>query len=139
MKRSNKQLGNEFEKEFCEVLSNKGFWVLNVPQYTAGQPADVIAVKDGSSYLIDCKVCSGKGFMLSRIEDNQLLSMFLWKECGNGDGWFAIKTNEGEIWMINLPALEELKVLKSTVNHDDLKEYGQRLEEWLLKSEKTLK
>ena len=45
---TNKKHGNEFEREFCQLLSQKGFWVLNIPQYSAGQPSDVIAVKDGA-------------------------------------------------------------------------------------------
>lgn len=41
----NKKLGNNFETEFCEILSAHGFWVHNLAQNQAGQPADVIAVK----------------------------------------------------------------------------------------------
>lgn len=128
---TNKRLGNEFEREFCEYLSERGFWVLNVPQYVAGQPADVIAVKDGKPYLIDCKVCSRKGFVLSRIEENQSLSMHLWEKCGNGSGWFAIKTQNGEVWLMCLHVLEILKGQKSVVNHDDLRKYGERIEKWV--------
>ena len=79
---SNKKLGNGFETEFCEILSAHGFWVHNMAQNQAGQPADVIAVKSGHAYLIDCKVCSSKSFPLSRVEENQELSMELWKSCG---------------------------------------------------------
>lgn len=128
---TNKKHGNEFEREFCQLLSDKGFWVLNVPQYSAGQPSDVIAVKDGKAYLIDCKVCSRRGFVLSRVEENQKYAMRLWYECGNGVGWFAIKTMSGEIWMMPLYTLEMLKSQKSTVNHSDLIKYGMTFERWV--------
>ena len=55
---SNKKLGNSFESELCEILSMYGFWCHNLAQNSAGQPADVIAVRNGKAYLIDCKVCS---------------------------------------------------------------------------------
>lgn len=57
---SNKKIGNGFEAEFCEKLFQNGYWVHNLAQNAAGQPADVVAVKNGVPYLIDCKVCSGK-------------------------------------------------------------------------------
>ncbi|MDD6716943.1 MAG: hypothetical protein PUF49_11325 [Firmicutes bacterium] len=128
---TNKKNGNAFEREFCQYLFEKGFWVLNVPQYSAGQPADVVAVKDGRAYLIDCKVCSRRGFVLSRVEENQKNAMQLWYECGNGVGWFAIKTMNGEIWMMQLHILEMLKRQKSTLNHNDLIQYGEPIERWV--------
>ena len=64
---SNKKIGNGFEAEFCEKLFQNGYWVHNLSQNAAGQPADVVAVKNGVPYLIDCKVCSGKVFSVSRI------------------------------------------------------------------------
>jgi len=91
---TNKKLGNDFESLFCEMLSEHGFWVHNMAQTQSGQPADVIATRNGKSYLIDCKVCSSRGFALSRIEENQELSMNLWKQCGNGDGLFAFLIGE---------------------------------------------
>ena len=42
---SNKKIGNDFEKELCEVLAEYGFWVHNFTQNQDGQPADIIAVK----------------------------------------------------------------------------------------------
>lgn len=59
---SNKKLGNDFESEFCKILSEHGYWCHNMAQNAAGQPADVIAVKDTIAYLIDCKVCSNDKF-----------------------------------------------------------------------------
>ena len=38
---TNRKLGNTFEAEFCEALYAEGFWVHNMAQNQAGQPADV--------------------------------------------------------------------------------------------------
>ena len=41
---TNRKLGNTFESEFCEMLYEKGFWVHNMAQNQAGQPADVTSL-----------------------------------------------------------------------------------------------
>ena len=51
---TNRKIGNTFETEFCELLFQRGFWCHNMAQNAAGQPADVIAVKNKTAYLIDC-------------------------------------------------------------------------------------
>lgn len=130
---TNKKLGNDFESEFCEMLASEGFWVHNMAQNAAGQPADVIAVKDKKALLIDCKVCTRKGFALSRIEENQDLSMELWRECGNGEGWFAIKTNEGVIFMLPHLGTKALRLTKTVATIEDLAEYGCEYRKWVRK------
>ncbi len=123
---SNKSTGNHFEKELCELLFNNGFWVLNVTQNSAGQPADVIAVKDGKAYLIDCKICSGKKFQIRRIEENQDLSMKLWNESGNGLGLFAIKINKN-VYMVDIESLKKYKQM----DEDLLKNVGKKVNDWI--------
>ena len=127
---SNKKLGNSFETEFCEILSAHGFWVHNLAQNQAGQPADVIAVKSGHAYLIDCKVCSSKSFPLSRVEENQELSMELWKSCGNGEGWFALKVEE-KIIMVPHVSVHIISEKKSRMNLTDIHNFGISLERWI--------
>lgn len=127
---SNEKLGNDFERKFCEILSDNGFWVHNFAQNYDGQPADIIAVKNTLANLIDCKVCENDKFSFSRIEENQKLSMKLWEECGNGQGWFALKTSEG-IFMIELLDLLELSKSKKSLNLSDIIEYSIPLECWL--------
>ena len=127
---TNKKIGNTFEAEFCETLCQYGFWAHNMAQNAAGQPADVIAVKDKTAYLIDCKVCTNNEFPLSRIEENQHLAMEFWKMCGNGEGWFALKV-EDEIIMIPHFSMVALSYEKSTLNLTDIREYGAKLERWL--------
>ena len=129
---TNKKVGNDFEAEFCDILSSNGWWVHNMAQNKAGQPADVIAVKDKTAYLIDCKVCTHERFSLSRVEENQHFAMELWKQCGNGEGWFALKV-EDEIIMIPHFSMVALSYEKSALNLTDIREYGTPLERWLKK------
>lgn len=127
---SNKKLGNSFEAELCEILAKEGFWAHNLAQNSAGQPADVIAVKDGEAFLIDCKVCSQGKFQYSRIEENQDLSMELWRDCGNGKGWFALKFDTGT-YMVTRESLLNCSNTHSAMTPELARMYGYSLEEWL--------
>ena len=126
---SNRALGNSFESELCDRLYTYGFWTHNMAQNKAGQPADVIAARNGKSYLIDAKVCSSKGFDLRRVEENQDLAMALWKECGNGEGWFALKVGE-EIYMIPHFTIIAYKNHQSYMSFSEIYECGKTLEQW---------
>lgn len=131
---SNKKEGNRFEAELCEILSMYGFWCHNMAQNSAGQPADVIAARNGKSYLIDCKVCStDKGFDLSRVEENQDLAMTLWEECGNGQGWFAMKLPNGDIYMLSHFCIKSAMHLKSHLSPGEIFEIGKPIEKWVMK------
>ena len=127
---TNKTLGNNFEQELCEKLSEYGFWTHNLAMNKAGQPADVLAAKNGKAYLIDAKVCSDGKFPLSRVEDNQELAMTLWKECGNGEGWFALKVNE-EIFMIPFFTIKAYMNAQSSLSTAEIYECGMPLERWV--------
>lgn len=127
---TNKKLGNTFETEFCEILGKHGYWVHNMAQNVAGQPADVIAVRDRIAFLIDCKVCSKNRFPFSRVEENQHFAMEFWSMCGNGEGWFALKV-EDEIFMIPHYSIVELSYRQSSLNLTEIREYGVKLERWL--------
>ena len=130
---NNRKLGNSFEDELCDILSGYGFWVHNLTQNKAGQPADVIAVRNKVSYLIDAKVCSHNKFPLKRVEENQDLSMELWQECGNGLGWFALKTDNG-IYMLSHYCIKAYKGLKaSSLSVKEIMELGVPLEKWVKK------
>ena len=127
----NKKNGNSFEAEFCEMLAKNGFWAHNMTQNQAGQPADVLAVRNGKAYLIDCKLCSAKGFSIDRIEPNQETAMDLWESCGNPFGIFAIKYN-GKVFMISLLSLKTLKRCgTSTIGVKQLPVIGIPFERWV--------
>lgn len=124
----NKLAGNRFEAELCDILAANGFWAHNMAQNHAGQPADVIAVRNGHAVLIDCKLCQGKFFSFARVEPNQESAMELWKACGNGGGWFAVKGPDGEIRMISYPHIQSLQ---EQGFHSSLLNANIRLTDWL--------
>ena len=130
---NNKTMGNSFEAELCEKLSEYGFWTHNLAMTKAGQPADIIAVRNKIAYLIDAKVCSSRGFALSRVEENQELAMSLWDERGNGQGWFALKVPTGEIYMIPLVCILGYKRVQSSLSFSEIHELGKPLEKWVAK------
>lgn len=128
---SNRKVGNDFESDLCDIFAEHGFWVHNLAQKIAGQPADVIAVRNRRAYLIDCKVCStSKGFSLKRMEDNQDLSMTLWQECGNGEGWFAILL-AGQIYMIPHTVIKAYSKLQSYLSPSEISLLGRAVEDWV--------
>ena len=127
---SNKKVGNDFEREFCEILSENGFWVHNLAQNQTGQPADVIAVRDGKAFLIDCKVCSTGRFQLKRIEENQQLAMEHWLDMGNDEVWFALKLDDN-IVMINYLDLMYLKMIQSSLNIKEIFKQGIMIKDWI--------
>ena len=128
---NNKQAGNEFEREFCEILASDGFWAHFMGGSKNGQPADIIAVKNGKAYLIDAKECTREIFPLKRMEYNQELSMGLWIECGNIDPYFALKARN-EIYIVAYTTVMELiRKGKKQLNLEDMNKYGIRLATWL--------
>lgn len=93
---SNKLKGDEYEKEVVELLFQRGFWVHFIERNKAGaQPFDIIAVKDGKAYAIDCKTLDDKEkyFRLSRLEDNQITAFERWLQCGNDMPLVFVKHN----------------------------------------------
>ena len=132
MAKSNRAVGNAFEQEFSELLYAYGFWVHRLTQDSAGQPADVIAVRNKTAYLIDCKDCSGKSFDLRRVEENQINAMQLWNECGNGQGWFAIKI-EDEIYMLPFLMVMAYKSRQATLSFAEIHEVGKPFDRWVMK------
>ena len=129
---NNRRMGNSFEDELCDILSEHGFWCTNLAQKKSGQPADVIAVRNKVAYLIDAKVCSGDHFPFSRIEENQDLAMELWKECGNGIGWFALLLC-GQVYMISHYTMTAYRHRQSGLSSKEIFELGLPIEKWVTK------
>ena len=130
---SNRSDGNRFERELCVALSVNGFWVHNFAQNAAGQPADVIAVKNGKAYLIDCKVCKNDVFLFSRIEYNQELAMRKWREAHNGSGWFALELSDGLVYMLHL---SDFTSDYKQLNREEIERYCTPLAKWVLEVNK---
>lgn len=108
---NNQKIGNEFEKEFCELLKKKGFWVHFIERKKDGsQPFDVIACKNNKPFAFDCKTNKGRRFDLSRVEDNQEMAFELFMKKGNTKCFFAIKdTERNDIYLASAQSLIELK------------------------------
>ena len=127
----NKKLGNDFEQELCEIFADAGYWVHLLNQNKNGQPADIIAVKDTTAYLIDAKVCMHEVFPFRRIEDNQHLAMDMWIECRNITPFFALKARS-EVYIVPYTTIKELIARgKKQLNLEDMNKYGTRLATWL--------
>lgn len=128
---SNKSMGTEFEKEFAQMLAEKGFWAHCMKDNQNGQPFDVIAARNGVTYVFDCKDCQGDTFSLSRIEENQHNAMTLWSETGNRPGLFAVRFRNG----IYLLPHRMLMLLKKNGTKQlkpiDADRYGRELHNWL--------
>ena len=105
--KSNKRLGNEFEREFAKLLSDKGYWItmLTPKNHIGSQPADLIAVKENRACLIDCKTCNNYLFPLSRIEQNQIEASKKYFKCGNTAYYIAIKYKE-DIYVIPIDTID---------------------------------
>ena len=129
---NNKQAGNEFEREFCEILAIDGFWSHFMGGNRNGQPADIIAVRNKKAYLIDAKDCQNDRFVLSRVEDNQHMAMRCWEICGNNQGLFALKTSKG-VYMLTYGKVQVLDMADiKSLNMKSIEHYCVRYEDWKL-------
>lgn len=104
---NNKQKGNEFEKEYAEILRQKGYWVtfLTPKTHIGSQPCDLIAIKDDKPLLVDCKTCDTHLFSISRIEENQRRAFEKYRKCGNTAFILAIKYNN-RIYEIDMNTID---------------------------------
>lgn len=128
---SNRSNGTAFESELCSFLSENGFWAHNMAQNKAGQPADVIACKNGEPFLIDCKLCNGSRFVMNRIEANQSYAMTVWEAFGNGKGLFAIKFNDFGTYMIDIDSLKKAANGLKSVSYLQIMKHGKDIQEWV--------
>lgn len=127
---NNKQAGNEFEREFCEMLASNGFWAHFMGGSRNGQPADIITVRNERAYLIDAKDCKNDRFVLSRIEDNQRMAMRVWVRCGNNQGLFALKTSKG-VYMLTYRTVQGLEIADiKSLNMQSIEKYCTPYAEW---------
>ena len=129
---NNRKIGDDFEVEFASILAANGFWVHRLKQNSAGQPFDIIAVRNGYADAIDCKVCEKDVFDLSRIEENQLNAMELWADCGNSCGWFALKFSDESIIMLpsNIAEMHQ-NIVGHRMNKVTAEAQGIDLHDWI--------
>ena len=111
---NNKRLGTAFEREFCELLAARGFWVhFMSPSASGAQPCDIIACRNNVPFLIDCKTSSKKTFNINRLECNQILAFYFFTRSGNENCFVAVKYN-GKVYMLNYELLEKFDKLELT-------------------------
>lgn len=64
-----------FERDMCKILYTLGYWAHRISKDERGaQPFDIIALKRGSIFALDCKTCSKPRFEIKRAEINQCLA-----------------------------------------------------------------
>lgn len=109
---SNKKIGSDFEQRICDVLAADGYWVhFIVPDSRGAQPFDIIAVKNGIAYAIDCKTCVAKSISINRLEENQIAAFELWLRRGNTMPVVAVE-HDDEIRWIDYGDLKERGTVK---------------------------
>lgn len=105
---NNKKLGTEFEKDTCFLFSALGYWVhFIVPDARGAQPFDIIAVKDGRAFVVDCKTCATHRLRVQRLEDNQHMAFQKWMRCGNVEPALAVLYNNNVYLISYLRLLDE--------------------------------
>ena len=129
----NKLNGNRFEQELSRRLASAGWWVHVLQQNKAGQPADIIAANREETVLIDCKVIStNRGFPFSRIEENQRLAMARFHARTGGECYFALRTPDGLVWMLNIKRVEMLETAgAASIGMKDIPQYTLSIGEWI--------
>lgn len=128
----NKSTGTQFEKEFADILAANWFWVHLFQDNKNGQPCDVIAARNGHTYLFDCKDCQGGSFPLKRMEENQYNAMRLFELTGNSRGQFAIRFRQSGIYLMDYWQLKALRDngMKS-IDRAGCQLYGMDFQAWL--------
>lgn len=129
---SNKKAGTDFEREFAGLMAARGFWVHMFQDNKNGQPCDVVASRNGITYLFDCKDCKKDYFLLSRMEENQYNAMHLFELTGNGKGKFALRFSNQKIYLIDYDLIRHLqsKGIKQ-IGEAACESYGSNLDIWL--------
>jgi len=94
-----KKIGNETEQRVVALFMMDNWWVHLFAYNSAGQPCDIIALKDDKSILADVKHCDNEKFVLSRIESNQESCFRYASECGVRHCGFIIAYDIGLYWL----------------------------------------
>ena len=78
------KIGKRAEQYVADYLFKKGWFVILIQNKIAGQPFDLIALKDDKFIAGDVKhIQSGDTFRISRVEPNQHTAFFLMRNKGN--------------------------------------------------------
>lgn len=128
---NNKRNGSIFEYELCNLLRDKGYWSHILQNNKNGQPCDLVISKNNIPILIDCKDCKNNRFALSRMEENQINAMTLWKKLGNRHAYFALKLKDSTIRMIEFDYLYKLQRMGiKSLDLDGIIQSSKSFEDW---------
>lgn len=104
---NNKRLGTAFERLVVRRLAQSGYWVHFIsPDNSGAQPFDIIAVKNGTCIVGDCKTSKDHIFRIGRLEENQKYAFEKWLSCGNPEPLIFVEY-KGEIKIIKYTDLKE--------------------------------
>lgn len=131
VKQSNKKIGNKLEDDVCKVFGQFQWWCTNLAQGRTGQPADIIATRNGNAVLLDAKHCQSRYFDTRRMEPNQVYSMTRWLETYNGYCGFVLEFSAypGTYWVVPFVYLHSRFPHRVTV--DEVMEHGELLEKFI--------
>jgi hypothetical protein len=106
MKSNVKKIGNQTEKDFANLMFNKGWWVHILNDKVNGQPFDIIMAKNSAVWFLDVKNVSGKNYFLhNRIEPNQKSSMKMLMKRGISNVGFVI-CFDGEWYLLKYSKID---------------------------------
>lgn len=124
---SNKKIGNNSEEIVAVALQKQNYWVLRIPPNSNGQPADIIAIRNGVPYLLEIKHVEGKSFKLSRIEPNQIHALNYFELFG-GKSWVIFVLDDNSMYMLSWKSVE-MMILNNwrKIEREYIKEIGNEI------------
>ena len=78
---------------------------------------------------IFCETLFKYGFWVHNMAQNK--AMKLWKYSGNGHGVFALRLNDGRVYMIAHDLMIALSINQSSMGENLISHYGTPLESWV--------
>lgn len=121
MKKSNKKIGNDTEKEFAQFMYQRGWWVHILAYNQNGQPFDVIMSKDDTTWFLDVKnVESGEDFDLDRIEPNQHTAFQMLISKGTKRCGLAVRFSDGNFYLITYETIMKLRHNLTQINRNSM-------------------
>jgi len=115
---SRKKIGNNTEKEFANLMYEKGWWVHIFADKVNGQPFDVVMSKENKVWFFDVKHIKDLEYLLhSRIEENQHNAFKMLVKRGTTNCGFACKFGERWYYIRYCDMnFEDKKTLKSNMS-----------------------
>ena len=125
----NYEIGKITEFNAAKFFSKHDYWVYQFPKTQAGQPADLIVIKNNKATLVEVKHCKSDRFSLNRIEPNQLTTYKFFKSKGNTSHKILIAFKSG-VCLLDFKYIYIRKKLdEKSIDFYDAQELGELLYE----------